>query len=161
MEQQTNKISELYVDTYCRCVEDYHSGEQFGDWHAAYDFSINRVRKSKPPGYEYEKFSVEFDVVPGDQVFVLSMTYSDGDSFGRAEGKGEVLWVFKDYPTALEAKARWEYACDFHGAWPHTNSKQTCTFRVDGGRWVNLSNPAFDYFASVSSISLELFVVQP
>jgi hypothetical protein len=88
-------------------------------------------------------------------VFVLYMTYDTGDSFGRAYGKGEIIWVFKDPDLATKARLKWEAE----------NNKRdpefSIEFEVDGGQTVKQGNPAAGYFENVGNIDVGTFLVNP
>lgn len=110
---------------------------------------------------EYEAFEVDASFVPGDIVHLLVMRWDDGDSYGHSNGHGEVLWAFKDHRLAREALLRWQYACDYHGeGWCHDNKLQSISFRVDGGRFIQLNNPAYDGFCHVQDLYLDTRIVQ-
>jgi outer membrane protein assembly factor BamB len=83
------------------------------------------------------------------------MTYSTGDTFGHADGKGEVIWVFKDATLAMKAKELWD----------KENAKRdpefSIEFEADGGIMVKQSNPAAGYFENVGHIGVETFLVNP
>lgn len=80
------------------------SHDRYGDyvnWSEVYNYSVKSVNLSRIVGnYDYDEFEVPFDVVEGDEVFVVYARYSDGDSFGTARGKGEIIEVFKDKKLA-------------------------------------------------------------
>jgi hypothetical protein len=150
---------ELYVQYSQICTNDYHSGEQYGDWSTSYDFAVHGVThgdRSRWEGlaHQQELFNVQFDINIGDTVYVLWMTYSSGDSFGNADGMGEILWVFKDQAIATIAKNMWEQGATKDGA-------HSIRFGIDDGSLVELSNPACGYFEDCGSVELTPFVITP
>lgn len=144
---------ELFVQYHEICNHSYHSGEQWGDWSESYDFSVRSVSATSRETYNEERFNVPFDVTPGDPVFVLWMTYDTGDSFGRATGKGEVIWVFKDPTVAYIAYQKWQDVC--------AKKEYSVTFKVENDVEVQLSNPASGYFENAGYVSLDSYLVNP
>lgn len=147
-------MKDLYVKYELNCLDNYHSGEQYGDWYAHYDFSVKGVSLSEPEAYGcYEKFGLK-EVELGDVVYVLWMTYSSGDSFGSSTGNGEVLWVFKDVKLALRAKQLYE----------KINADDNCMFSIEmeteDGEKFKMSNPAAGYFENMGSIEVSTFLVE-
>ena len=146
---------ELFVQYDERCTHREREPVEYGSWREEYDFRVKSVSLSSRDSWSEEKFGVRFDVKAGEPVFVLYMTYDTGDSFGRAYGKGEVLWVFKDAQVATEAMKRWK----------EENDKRDPDFSVDfldeEGEWVKMSNPAAGYFENVGYIELSTFLVNP
>lgn len=145
----------LFVQYRELCDESRHSGEEYGDWYQSYNFSVEGVSLTSRDRWNEETFEVDVDVKAGEPVFVLYMVYSTGDSFGRADGKGEVLWVFKDADTAREALRLWKEEND------KRDPEYSVKFEDDSGRVVQLSNPGAGYFENVSYIDLETFLVNP
>ena len=146
---------DLFVQYDETCTHSYRSPEQWGDWSESYDFRVKSVSLTSRDRYDEEKLGCLVDVKAGEPVFVLYMTYSTGDTFGRAEGKGEVIWVFKDPDLANKAKVKWA----------EENQKRdpefSIEFEVDGGETVKQSNPAAGYFENVGYIEVETFLVNP
>ena len=54
------------------------------------------------PGLEFSKFSLPLSDT-AKKVFALVMRYSELDSFGSNEGKGEILWTYTSESTANDA----------------------------------------------------------
>lgn len=130
------------------CLDSYHSGEEYGDWSADYSFGVNGVTTTRS-SWSDEEFEVDFEAVAGDTIYVLSMIYSTGDSFGHATGHGEVLWAFKSKDVADAAAKAVEGNADGY----------TIEIISDGGKTVKLSNPGSGYFETVSSIYVESFIL--
>jgi hypothetical protein len=149
-------MMKLFVHTTLQLEDsERETGEQAAwreDWH----FDIKDVTLREPSsGQEYETFDLDADIKFGDTVYLLVLRWTDGDSYGHAYGKGEVMWVFKDPLLAQEGLKRWQFACDEHGDWRHDNKEQFASFRVDGGEIRKMSNPAYCYFARVDALRLE------
>ena len=146
---------DLFVQYREVCTDNYHSGEQYGDWRQTYDFSVDGVSLTSHGGWHEDKLGTLVDVKAGDPVFVLYMTYDTGDTFGTAKGKGEVIWVFKDAVLAMKAKQQWKEENDKH------DPEFSIRFEVDGGEFITQSNPAAGYFENVGYIDVSTFLVNP
>lgn len=140
----------VYVQYVQDTISSYHSGEQYGDWSAEYDFRVTGVSLTPRDRYSEEKLGLP-EVKAGDVVYVLWMTYSSGDSFGSSSGNGEVLWVFKDATLALRAKQKFEAAEDAY----------QIEIEADDGVKFVLSNPAAGYFENMGFCEVSTFLVNP
>lgn len=146
---------DLYVQYQENCTHSEREPEQYGSWRESYDFSVTGVSLSSRERWNEEKLGCLVDVKAGEPVFVLYMTYSTGDTFGHADGKGEVIWVFKDAALAMKAKDIWNKEND------KRDPEFSIEFEADGGVMVKQSNPAAGYFENVGHISVETFLVNP
>lgn len=146
---------ELFVQYHEHCTHSYREDKEWGEWRESYDFGIDGVSLTSRDRWNEEKLGCLIDVKAGDAVFVLYMTYDTGDTFGRADGKGEVIWVFRDPTLAMVAKAKWELENE------KRDPEFSIEFEVDGGEKVTQSNPAAGYFENVGYISVETFLVNP
>ncbi len=139
----------IYVDYSGWCLNDERSDEPYGEWSEEWDFSVNAVFAQ---GYHScERIDVPFNYDIGDTVHVLYMRYSDGDSFGNASGKGEVLWVFRE--GILAEKARQAILDN-----PHS-SRIKCYDESLNEMYI--CNPASDYFSHIEDVYIESFIVEP
>lgn len=142
----------LYINKTNRCVENQEPEEAYGDWYTRYEFRINSVHLSRESDYD-EEFDVPFDVAEGDEVYILYMIYTSGDSFGHSEGNTEIIWVFKDEQIARKAEDIYINAVE-------DDNSSLIKVEVDGGSILGLSNPAWGYFENCSDIQLETFKVE-
>ncbi len=147
----------LYVNYHEQCLEDYWDGEEYGDWHREWEYDVKSVGLSSLAdwagvGYDVEEFTTDFDVDPGDRVYVLWMTYRTGDTFGHETGSGEILWVFKDRTAAEAAREIWE---------ANARDAYSVEFLTDTGKTVQVSSPASGYFEDLGVLELTEFVVNP
>lgn len=141
-------MTDLYVTTRSQCVHSESSDEPYGEWSASYIFEVSGVHLEQVNG-GYEKFNTCFDVVNGDTVYVLSMVYGEGDSFGHSSGNGEALWVFKDFEVAKNAAQTLK----------EQESSYSVSFLNENGEKATMSNPGSGYFECVEEIRLESFTV--
>lgn len=139
----------IFVDYYYNCSHRQQS--EFGDWYEDWDFYINSVHLNQPRYGQLESFTVEWTPEIGQKVYVLSIRYSDGDSFGSTSGKGEVMWVFSDRETAQRAAAALKNAGD---------NQQTVEIEVESGKNVRIQNTGYDCFTHVYSYDVDVFTVE-
>lgn len=146
---------EVFVQYSEICTHSEREDAEWGSWSEEYDFSVRGVSLSSRDRWNEEKFNLDIEVNAGEPVFVLYMTYSTGDTFGRASGKGEVLWVFKDADTAKAALDLWKEEND------KRDPEYSVKFEDDTGRVIQLSNPASGYFENLGYLDLQTFLVNP
>lgn len=132
------------------CLGSYQSKKAYGEWWANYSFSVDSVSVSDEKRYECggEKFNL--DVERGDNVYVVYITYSDGDSLGRSTGKGEVVWVYKERQKAEECAERIER---FKGSY-------SINLEIGDGQSVSWSNPCRDYFSQLEDVVVKEMIVE-
>lgn len=147
------KLFVQYTET---TIDSYHSGEQYGEWSAEYDFKVRGVSTASFEAGTHcrvdvreEEFEVDFEATPGDTIWVLTMIYSSGDSFGSSSGNGEVLWVFKSRELTEQAADQFE----------DDSEQYQIAIKTEGGADVVLSNPAYGYFENISAMYVEPFTL--
>lgn len=76
---------------------DYYRDDGDGDWDHSwskdYSYSNWRVSLQKGKSWADEHKFVGEEPKPGDNIGLVKIRYSDGDSFGNASGMQHVLWV--------------------------------------------------------------------
>ena len=148
-------MTDLYVQYEENLISSTREPVQYGSWSETWDFRVTGVSLSSRDRWNEEKLGCLVDIKAGDTVFVLLMTYDTGDSFGRAYGRGEVIWVFKDADLAMKAKAKWQAENE------KRDPDYSIEFEVDSGKTVKQSNPASGYFENVGYIDVQTFLVNP
>ena len=106
-------------------------------------------------------FELPFDIEPGEPVFVLSMTYRSGDSFGSSTGNMDVIWVFKDAKVAAKAKSIWQKCCDGNDPTLGFDDRYSVKFPKETGDVITLCNPAAGYFERLEYLDLTTFLLNP
>jgi len=138
---------------------DYHNVFEDDDidysWESGFTHTIFGVYKKKPKdssidNHRYETFTVDFEAKRGDHVYVVTLVYSAGDSFGTAYGKHEVVWVFSDHDLAERLKTKLQRG----------QHDETMSVKTESGKKVKMSNPVAGYFESLMSIEIDTFVIQ-
>lgn len=145
-------MSSLFVNYCSFCEYSEHSGEAYGSWSEGWDFFVEGVsltENNRRQSYA-EKFTVDWTPVKGQEVYVLYVRYGDGDSFGFAEGKGEVVWVFNDRTVAEAAKNALENA---------DRNAYSVEITLENGKNIKMNNRGYDYFTSVNGYYIEAFKV--
>lgn len=137
------------VKTETICVYSHKSEEEYGSWSQEYNFNVIHVSLEDSNRYTTENFTIPGEINSGDEVFVLYMIYSSGDSFGSSSGNGEVLWVFTDKDIA-EAASK---------IWAASNEIDSVSFKIEDGSTVTLSNQSSGYFENISNVEISSFIV--
>lgn len=150
----------LYVRYKSVCTEDYHDGQEYGDWYKNYDFEVVGVSLSSMKnwghlGHLEQEFEVDYDCDVGDKVYVLAMWYRSGDSFGHSDNNEEIIWVFKNETVANHAYAQWMIACDKQ----RERESFSVPLRIDNGTVVDFSNPAAGFFERLQDLQIIEFRV--
>lgn len=139
----------LFVDVHNERTHGKRSKKPYGDWSETYEFEVKGVSIGKDDSFSPYPFEVPFDVVAGDKVYVLHFTYSSGDSFGTARGKGMVLAVFKDQRLAYDALNH-----------VNKNEQEYDFFFVNEiGEKIKVNNVAYGYFEHITSTSVGEFII--
>lgn len=147
-------MTKLYVVYTSRCNNVVVPNEPFGDWRDEYDYEVHSIHLNKPrPSYHsIEPISIAGDVVPGQEVWIVSIRWSSGDSFGNATGKGEPVWIFRDQASAMLALQA------LHAqAWADVSMFR---FLDDTQETIHIGNPGHGYFERVDRFEINHFIVQ-
>lgn len=142
------ELQTVYIHSRCHCVDSEYSQEEYGTWSEQWGFTLYKASLTDYSGCD-DDFPVN-PVKPGDDIWVLYLIYSDGNSFGSADGKGLIIWAFADASVAKQALAECEHAIE--------QENQSFVFNSDAGKKITIGNPTSDYFTNgyVSLKSLKL-----
>ena len=133
------------------CLHYEQAEEQYGSWYRQSEFIINSVRRGDDDDEKTRYGEDGFLVLDGSEVvYVLSMQYSSGDSFGHETGLGTVLHVFGDYDRGKAALEAFKVSKEYN-----------VKFKDDFDREVSMSNPAYGYFESIESLDLDPYNIGP
>lgn len=137
----------VLVGSSTTCYHYEHDGEEYGSWSRSNSFSIDSVRVARDD--EQEPYGTDGFLIPdgSDIAYVLSMTYSTGDSFGKSDGEGAILGCFGSLEVARAAKAAVEANEDNY----------SIEVVDDFGRSIKMTNPGAGYFESIGRINIQLF----
>jgi hypothetical protein len=109
----------------------------------AADISVYSISRKAEKGYR--DISVGFDVVPGQNYWLLWADYDTGDSFGRDGNKVEFIDLFQSPDRAAAAAKELEDVRDF-------SAKYT---REDGTK-IKMYIPWVGYFESLNSLNITM-----
>lgn len=130
------ELQTVYIHSTCRCVDSEYAQEEYGTWSEQYEFTLDKASLSDYRGDDFPVNSVKL----GDDIWVLYLTYSDGNSFGSADGKGLIIWAFADASVAKRALHDCEHAIE--------KENQSFVFISDDGKTITTGNPTSDYFTN-------------
>lgn len=129
------------------CDEDYHSGEQYGEWRTSFSSSVTGVRvlgEKENAGYTSEVFILPDDTTTA---YVVYMIYSSGDSFGNSNGNIDIIHCTSSSEKAHElAKKITENSEEF-----------TIKFIDDFDREISIHNNGAGYFEHIDYVEVLSF----
>lgn len=92
----------LSIDINKTCTDSHRSEEEFGEWSESYINMLSSVSITD----HMPDIVTTLDVRAGDDVIVVWVEWSTGNSFGSAHcGSSEPIAVFKDYKSAAELES--------------------------------------------------------
>lgn len=131
------------------CTHNEREGGSYGSWSESYSSSVtgaHRIGDDEQVPYDSDTFIVPDDAT---EVFVVYMIYDTGDSFGRADGKIDII-----HCTASEE------AADKLAKYITENPNEySIKFTDDFGREISLYNNGAGYFESISYVGVEGYTV--
>lgn len=138
------------------CIDSYHSQEEFGEWNASYQNTFKSIRR-KNDDEEYPDLVSDLDIPAGEEVFVVWLEYSSGDSFGWGQNTGvEVVGLFQDYAAAVELRDRIEPTR--HGEFPFDGAR--IKYQAKDGQDINIYYGTWTgYFENLETIHIEKAVM--
>jgi hypothetical protein len=139
----------VFVQGNSEVLSQKRAKKQYDSWSAEYSYSVSGIGLTNEAYFSAHEFELPYDVKIGDQLFVVFVTYSTGDSFGTARGQGDVVAVFKDQNLAFEAAReirKDENADEF-------------LFLMEDGTKQKFHNVASGYFEHITTIGVQGFIV--
>lgn len=98
------------------CISDKPPQERFGQWEKVYNSEVSYVTRSKPyiSSPNFEAFVVPKEVYEAEDIYLICVTYSNGDTFGRSSGNLDVYKILSDKTEAIKiAQQIKDYGKDF------------------------------------------------
>lgn len=137
----------LYIAREENVVQHHRATQRHGDWSETCEFRVTGAYLNSTQRYGVQEFAPNFEAELGEFIYVLYITYSSGDSFGTANGKGEVLFVFKDPTVAYAAKR----------AVQEQDPKEPYQYELvdETGAVIKINNPCFGYFEHLTGVHVE------
>lgn len=148
-------IAKVYTNSVC--TQSHRGQGSYAEWSATYIFKVVGAVlvediKQKHTGMEYicynsEVFSVPAETKVGDDLYVVSVHYNSGDSFGRSTGNGEAVFA-----TTKPADARL-----VEQAFNKDDNGRRFSFDVvlANGESVMINNPAAGYFERLTDVTVD------
>ena len=159
---------ELYFEIKESVQQDYHSGEQFGEWETIKNCQLTKISRNKAllGKYDFSAYKVNDEVYNAQNLYVVVVIYSSGDTFGRSEGELAVAFVTENSEEAIECRdailEQEEY--EYENRYSHRNKtgkkpKWDDVFRDHPKSVCNGYAPWSGYFEHVTSVNIEFLPV--
>lgn len=123
-------MSTVYAIIEERLISHQREDEDYGHWRSTYNSKFLGIEINQSEIHN-KSIKINFTPYKGQTVYVALVEYSDGDSFGRSEGKLDVAGVFETHAEAEECRQK--------------NSKKPNEEDIDYGNF----REWFDYFARI------------
>lgn len=143
-------MNPLYVKTEQKVLESWSEGYQYGKWHVIQETNVTGVVLDRYLN-EYsgvEEFTV--DATAGDPVYVVSVIYSTGDSFGYKTGELCVVGVYNNMKDAESVQAKIL-------KYPRWNDIRVT---LSDGTKEQIYGPWAGFFERIQNVRLEKFIVE-
>ena len=139
-------------------VEREESYERFGPWSESYSTNFRKVSRTT----SHPDIVSSLNIREGEPCFVLWASYSTGDSFGWADGKGiDIIAIFADLKAAKELSAFLADVSDKGGYRDASLDPESSKlkFTTSDGQNHVLSPAWFGHFERLSSLNIEQTVM--
>lgn len=132
-----------------RCTHSEREKVQFGSWSENYSSSITNVRRISDD--EDRPYRSDVFVVPEgtEQVYVVYMIYSTGDSFGRSEGNIDIIHCTANENSAHALAEKITKNPD----------EYTIEFVDDFDRPIKISNRGAGYFERIDYVAVDCYSI--
>jgi hypothetical protein len=96
----------IFVEIIQSCTRDYHSGEQYGEWETEYDNTVTKISRNKDllQNWNFEECKVPDEVYDAPFLYLVVVTYSTGDTFGRSSGNTAIAYITEDPEEAVKIR---------------------------------------------------------
>jgi hypothetical protein len=96
----------LYIEIDEKCTHDYHSGEQYGEWSKEYSNTVTKISRNEKllDKWNFSEYKVSDEVYNSPFLYLVVVTYSSGDSFGRSSGNTSIAYITGNPDEALKIK---------------------------------------------------------
>jgi hypothetical protein len=137
---------QLFAKLTNKCDYVNRSNEEYGSWFEGWSFSVDDVWSKTKHGVDVDPYDLAVSI--GDKVWSLVIRFSDGDSFGQANNKGELVWLFSTEESAKRAQDEYQACID------NKDLSAKITIELAGGVFQTIT---VDNLATGGSSSLEYF----
>lgn len=158
---------ELHFEVFEKCVRNFHDGERFGRWEKENSCSLTKISRSRDfvNKWGHYSYKVPDEVYDAKMLYVVTVTYSSGDSFGTSTGNFTVAFVTEDADEALKVKNSIEDNDKFE-----KSRRYTFLDKTGNDSWVKVLkhspksvngvySPWTGYFESIESVDIEFLPV--
>lgn len=134
-------MNKIYIEYKEDLVDFYSEPEEYGSWTSTYESEVTRV-SSRGDNLDIHRSQLEvnFEPTSGQTIYLVEVTYGDGDSFGHSSGK---LGFAGAYLSKEDAEVRAKEV-------PEDYEKAQKDFSMYTFPWV-------DYFARIESIQINSY----
>ena len=96
---------EIYVEESSKCISESRSDEPYGDWSRSYDDRVINISQNKDilNKWNFKTYKVPDIVYEAKNLYLVVVTYSTGNSFGRSDGHVETAFITEDPDEANDA----------------------------------------------------------
>lgn len=96
----------LFVEIESMCVHSFRSDEPYGDWGSEHQCSVQKISRNKDllKTWDFTEYKVPNDVYNSQNLYIVAVTYSSGDSFGRSSGNLAIAYITESPDEALKVK---------------------------------------------------------
>jgi hypothetical protein len=106
-QDEKNRNRPIWINISRKCVRDYHDGKEWGDWEKIYVCDVLGFSKSEQETKQFwanswDVFHLsqsEYERID-DTLWVVAVTYGDGDTFGESSGELAIACATVDYEKA-------------------------------------------------------------
>ena len=143
----------VFVDIKSHCIESHQSPEDYGDWGATYYSRVTGVYSDKVLTRSHGVEEFDCDCKVGDVVYVVSVIYETGDSFGYSTGNITITGVFNNIKDANTVKS---YIEEQNKEEKYSYSKEVYLDSVGNYKFFS---PWTGFFETLEYVNVDAFVV--
>lgn len=94
----------IFVEIEGACVRDYRSGEAYGGWEQQYSYNIKKISRNEKllSKWDFTEYKVPNITLQSPTLYLVAVTYTTGDSFGRSLGNISIAYITEDSGEALK-----------------------------------------------------------
>jgi hypothetical protein len=104
--EKNPNTKELFIEFSSICSRDYHSGERYGKWETINHPKFEKISRNKEfiKKWNFESFKVSDEVFNSQNLYIVWVEYSSGNSFGRSKGEYKVAAITEIPQEALNIR---------------------------------------------------------
>lgn len=104
----------LFVETESLCVHSFQSDEAYGDWGSEHQYSVQKISRNKDllRKWDFTQYKVPKDVYESPNLYIVTVTYSSGDTFGSSSGLLAIAYITENPDEALKVRDNLNQGCN-------------------------------------------------